>query len=129
MPKPKRRGGIFQEAACKEHSEAFTFRSVHSRRAADSIEPLCIDIIGRWCASLKADGEVPAAQRIVPYPVQEADREEYLDFRRINGLVKNYSQFISFPIYTWVEELVDKEVPDEDAPVEEVRSDVQRSYL
>ncbi|GAQ77691.1 molecular chaperone HtpG [Klebsormidium nitens] len=51
--------------------------------------------------------------------LKEADREEYLDFRRINGLVKNYSQFISFPIYTWVEELVDKEVPDTDAPVEE----------
>jgi hypothetical protein len=53
-------------------------------------------------------------------PLQEAEKEEYTDFRRLNGLVKNYSQFISFPIYTWVEELVDREVPDTDAPVEEV---------
>jgi hypothetical protein len=52
--------------------------------------------------------------------LQEAEKEEYTDFRRLNGLVKNYSQFISFPIYTWVEELVDREVPDTEAPVEEV---------
>jgi len=51
--------------------------------------------------------------------LKEAEKEEYTDFRRLNGLVKNYSQFISFPIYTWVEELVDREVPDTDAPVEE----------
>ncbi|XP_030925151.1 heat shock protein 90-5, chloroplastic-like [Quercus lobata] len=31
------------------------------------------------------------------------DKYEFLDLARIQGLVKNYSQFVSFPIYTWQE--------------------------
>ena len=35
--------------------------------------------------------------------VQEDAKSEYLEASRISGLVQNYSQFISFPIYTWQE--------------------------
>jgi HSP90 family molecular chaperone len=42
--------------------------------------------------------------------VQEDDKFEYADAIRIENLVKNYSQFISFPIYTWQEKSREKEV-------------------
>ena len=35
--------------------------------------------------------------------LQEDDKFEFADPTRIQGLVKNYSQFVSFPIYTWQE--------------------------
>lgn len=34
---------------------------------------------------------------------QEDDKYEFSEPSRIQGLVKNYSQFVSFPIYTWQE--------------------------
>lgn len=34
---------------------------------------------------------------------QEDDKYEFSEPTRIQGLVKNYSQFVSFPIYTWQE--------------------------
>lgn len=34
---------------------------------------------------------------------QDDDKYEFADPARIQGLVKNYSQFVSFPIYTWQE--------------------------
>jgi HSP90 family molecular chaperone len=35
--------------------------------------------------------------------LQPDDKYEFSDPARIQGLVKNYSQFVSFPIYTWQE--------------------------
>lgn len=35
--------------------------------------------------------------------LQEDDKYEFSEPTRIQGLVKNYSQFVSFPIYTWLE--------------------------
>ena len=35
--------------------------------------------------------------------MQPDDKYEFADPTRIQGLVKNYSQFVSFPIYTWQE--------------------------
>ena len=35
--------------------------------------------------------------------LQDDDKYEFADPSRIQGLVKNYSQFVSFPIYTWQE--------------------------
>lgn len=35
--------------------------------------------------------------------MQPDDKFEFADPGRIQGLVKNYSQFVSFPIYTWQE--------------------------
>ncbi|KAA0050248.1 heat shock protein 90-5 [Cucumis melo var. makuwa] len=35
--------------------------------------------------------------------LREDDKYEFSDPTRIQGLVKNYSQFVSFPIYTWQE--------------------------
>ena len=35
--------------------------------------------------------------------LQGHDKYEFSDPARIQGLVKNYSQFVSFPIYTWQE--------------------------
>ena len=42
--------------------------------------------------------------------MQEDEKFEYADAIRIENLVKNYSQFISFPIYTWQEKTREKEV-------------------
>jgi heat shock protein beta len=46
----------------------------------------------------------------MPWGVQADDKFEYADAVRIQNLVKNYSQFISFPIYTWQEKSQTKEV-------------------
>jgi Hsp90 protein len=37
------------------------------------------------------------------FSVQPDDKYEFSDPVRIQNLVKNYSQFVSFPIYTWQE--------------------------
>eukprot|EP00850_Spirogloea_muscicola_P005488 SM000025S08383 [mRNA] locus=s25:465677:471725:+ [translate_table: standard] len=50
--------------------------------------------------------------------IKADDVGEYTDPNRIEGLVKNYSQFISFPIYSWKELSRDKEV-EEDEEVKE----------
>lgn len=42
--------------------------------------------------------------------VQDAHKFEYSDPTKIENLVKNYSQFISFPIYTWQEKTRSKKV-------------------
>jgi HSP90 family molecular chaperone len=42
--------------------------------------------------------------------LQTDDKFEYAEAGRIQNLVKNYSQFISFPIYTWQEKSRTKEV-------------------
>lgn len=39
-----------------------------------------------------------------PHFLQADDKYEFAEPSRIQGLVKNYSQFVSFPIYTWQEQ-------------------------
>ncbi|XP_059445625.1 heat shock protein 90-5, chloroplastic [Corylus avellana] len=46
------------------------------------------------------------------------DKYEFADPARIQGLVKNYSQFVSFPIYTWQEKSRTVEVEEEEEPKE-----------
>ncbi|KAJ4747572.1 Heat shock family protein [Rhynchospora pubera] len=46
------------------------------------------------------------------------DKFEFSDPKRIEGLVKNYSQFVSFPIYTYQEKSRTKEVEEEEPPKE-----------
>ncbi|KAJ8637126.1 hypothetical protein MRB53_011393 [Persea americana] len=46
------------------------------------------------------------------------DKYEFVEPTRIQGLVKNYSQFVSFPIYTWQEKSRTVEVEEEEEPKE-----------
>ncbi|XVE85676.1 hypothetical protein DITRI_Ditri17bG0109900 [Diplodiscus trichospermus] len=46
------------------------------------------------------------------------DKYEFSDPTRILNLVKNYSQFVSFPIYTWQEKSRTVEVEEEETPKE-----------
>ncbi|ERN05767.1 heat shock protein 90-5, chloroplastic [Amborella trichopoda] len=46
------------------------------------------------------------------------DKYEFAEPTRIQSLVKNYSQFVSFPIYTWQEKSRTVEVEEEEAPKE-----------
>ncbi|RCV31605.1 hypothetical protein SETIT_6G191100v2 [Setaria italica] len=46
------------------------------------------------------------------------DKYEFADPSRIQGLVKNYSQFVSFPIYTWQEKSRTVEVEEDEEPKE-----------
>lgn len=46
------------------------------------------------------------------------DKYEYTEPLKIQSLVKNYSQFISFPIYTWQEKSKTVEVEEEEEPKE-----------
>ncbi|XP_050372150.1 heat shock protein 90-5, chloroplastic [Argentina anserina] len=46
------------------------------------------------------------------------DKYEFSEPARIQSLVKNYSQFVSFPIYTWQEKSRTVEVEDEEEPKE-----------
>ncbi|KAJ6902900.1 heat shock family protein [Populus alba x Populus x berolinensis] len=50
--------------------------------------------------------------------LREDDKYEFSDPVRIQGLVKNYSQFVAFPIYTWVEKSRTVEVEEEEEPKE-----------
>ncbi|KAJ9140616.1 hypothetical protein P3X46_031244 [Hevea brasiliensis] len=50
--------------------------------------------------------------------LREDDKYEFSDPVKIQGLVKNYSQFVSFPIYTWQEKSRTVEVEEEEEPRE-----------
>ncbi|KAI3976835.1 hypothetical protein MKX01_008693, partial [Papaver californicum] len=50
--------------------------------------------------------------------LREDDKYEFAEPTRIQGLVKNYSQFVSFPIYTWQEKSRTVEVEEEEEPKE-----------
>ncbi|KAM0899926.1 hypothetical protein ACQ4PT_020968 [Festuca glaucescens] len=51
--------------------------------------------------------------------LREDDKYEFADPTRIQGLVKNYSQFVSFPIFTWQEKSRTVEVEEETKEGEE----------
>ncbi|GLT91692.1 hypothetical protein SLE2022_095680 [Rubroshorea leprosula] len=50
--------------------------------------------------------------------LKEDDKYEFSEPTRIQNLVKNYSQFVSFPIYTWQEKSRTVEVEEEEPPKE-----------
>ncbi|GJN15887.1 hypothetical protein PR202_gb02832 [Eleusine coracana subsp. coracana] len=50
--------------------------------------------------------------------LRDDDKFEFADPSRIQGLVKNYSQFVSFPIYTWQEKSRTVEVEEDEEPKE-----------
>ncbi|XP_044489472.1 heat shock protein 90-5, chloroplastic [Mangifera indica] len=50
--------------------------------------------------------------------LREDDKYEFSDPGKIQSLVKNYSQFVSFPIYTWLEKSRTIEVEEEEEPKE-----------
>ncbi|GLT34558.1 hypothetical protein SLA2020_090670 [Shorea laevis] len=50
--------------------------------------------------------------------LKEDDKYEFSEPTRIQNLVKNYSQFVSFPIYTWQEKSRTVEVEEEESPKE-----------
>nr|BAF00175.1 putative heat shock protein [Arabidopsis thaliana] len=64
---------------------------------------------------------IPRGTRITLHLKQEA--KNFADPERIQKLVKNYSQFVSFPIYTWQEKGYTKEVEVEDDPTETKKDD------
>lgn len=49
--------------------------------------------------------------------LRDDDKYEFADPGRIQGLVKNYSQFVSFPIYTWQEKSRTVEVEKDHARI------------
>ncbi|URE35750.1 Heat shock protein [Musa troglodytarum] len=51
--------------------------------------------------------------------LREDENFEFADPTRVQALIKNYSQFVSFPIYTWQEKSRTVEVEEEEDPKEE----------
>ncbi|KAE9595703.1 hypothetical protein Lal_00030794 [Lupinus albus] len=60
---------------------------------------------------------LPRGTQITLY-LREDDKYEYTEALKIQNLVKNYSQFVSFPIYTWQEKSKTVEVEEEEEPKE-----------
>lgn len=60
---------------------------------------------------------LPRGTQITLY-LRPDDKYEFSEPTRIQNLVKNYSQFISFPIYTWQEKSRTVEVEEEEEPKE-----------
>merc|ERR1711937_560188 len=57
-------------------------------------------------------GEVKRGTKVICY--LKEDQQEYLEERRLKGLVKKHSEFIGFPIELWVEKTEEKEVTDDE---------------
>ncbi|KAG5399027.1 hypothetical protein IGI04_020841 [Brassica rapa subsp. trilocularis] len=64
---------------------------------------------------------IPRGTRITLH--LKRDEKGFADPERIQKLVKNYSQFVSFPIYTWQEKGYTKEVEVDDDPAESKKDD------
>ncbi|KAL0708385.1 hypothetical protein Bca4012_074811 [Brassica carinata] len=64
---------------------------------------------------------IPRGTRITLH--LKRDDKGFADPERIQKLVKNYSQFVSFPIYTWQEKGYTKEVEVDDDPAESKKDD------
>ncbi|KAH0455695.1 hypothetical protein IEQ34_015727 [Dendrobium chrysotoxum] len=62
------------------------------------------------------DKLIPRGTRITLY--LKRDDKGFAHPERIESLIKNYSQFVSFPIYTWKEKGFTKEVEIEEEPTE-----------
>ncbi|KAL3510983.1 hypothetical protein ACH5RR_030384 [Cinchona calisaya] len=60
---------------------------------------------------------LPRGTQITLY-LKEDDKYEFSEPTRIQNLVKNYSQFVSFPIYVWLEKSRTVEVEEEEEPKE-----------
>ncbi|KAL3336601.1 hypothetical protein AABB24_029317 [Solanum stoloniferum] len=60
---------------------------------------------------------LPRGTQITLY-LRDDDKYEYSEPKKIQDLVKNYSQFVSFPIYTWQEKSRTIEVEEEEEPKE-----------
>ncbi|XP_027154418.1 heat shock protein 90-5, chloroplastic [Coffea eugenioides] len=60
---------------------------------------------------------VPRGTQITLH-LKEDDKYEFSEPTRIQNLVKNYSQFVSFPIYVWLEKSRTVEVEEEEEPKE-----------
>lgn len=60
---------------------------------------------------------LPRGTQITLY-LRPDDKYEFSEPTRIQSLVKNYSQFVSFPIYTWQEKSRTVEVEEEEEPKE-----------
>ncbi|CAN8269985.1 unnamed protein product [Cochlearia groenlandica] len=67
---------------------------------------------------------IPRGTRITLHLKQ--DDKGFADPERIQRLVKNYSQFVSFPIYTWQEKGYTKEVEVEDDSAEAKKDDTDK---
>uniref|UniRef100_A0A0C9S9G4 TSA: Wollemia nobilis Ref_Wollemi_Transcript_893_3041 transcribed RNA sequence n=1 Tax=Wollemia nobilis TaxID=56998 RepID=A0A0C9S9G4_9CONI len=61
---------------------------------------------------------IPRGTKITLF-LKPDDKYDYTNPERIESLVKNYSQFVSFPIYTWKEKSQTKEVEDDSVEVQE----------
>ncbi|XP_022771685.1 heat shock protein 90-6, mitochondrial-like [Durio zibethinus] len=64
---------------------------------------------------------IPRGTRLTLY--LKRDDKGFAHPERIQKLVKNYSQFVSFPIYTWQEKGITKEVEVDEDPVEAKEAD------
>ncbi|XVF81481.1 hypothetical protein PTKIN_Ptkin15bG0158800 [Pterospermum kingtungense] len=64
---------------------------------------------------------IPRGTRLTLY--LKRDDKGFAHPERIQKLVKNYSQFVSFPIYTWQEKGITKEVEVDEDPVEAKEGD------
>lgn len=66
---------------------------------------------------------LPRGTRLTLY--LKHDEKAFAHPERIQRLVKNYSQFVSFPIYTWQEKGLTKEVEVDEDPAEVKKDEVQ----
>ncbi|KAK2995634.1 hypothetical protein RJ640_013591 [Escallonia rubra] len=65
---------------------------------------------------------IPRGTRLTLY--LKRDDKGFAHPERIQKLVKNYSQFVSFPIYTWQEKGFTKEVEVDEDPADEAKKEV-----